>query len=179
MRVIDRRKGLPVALGILYLDAARAQGWEAVGLGFPGHFLIRLSDGAARLILDPFHGGRVLDAVALRELLKAIAGQEIELSPDHYAPVADRDVLLRLQNNLKSRLIQGQRFEEAVKVIETMRMLAPDLPELAREAGLIHAQLGNMRAAVRSIEEFIANAPEGAARHEAAVVLQQLKAKLN
>jgi regulator of sirC expression with transglutaminase-like and TPR domain len=179
MRVIDRRKGLPVALGILYLDAARAQGWEAVGLGFPGHFLVRLSDGAGRLILDPFHGGRVLDAAALRELLKAIAGQAIELSPDHYAPVADRDVLLRLQNNLKSRLIQAQRFEEAVRVIETMRMLATDLAELAREAGLIHAQLGNMRAAVRSIEEFIANAPEGAARHEAALVLQRLKAKLN
>src|ERR1700730_16183354 len=107
MRVIDRRKGLPVALGILYLDAARSQGWDAVGLGFPGHFLIRLSDGGGRVILDPFHGGRVLDAVALRELLKAIAGQEVELAPEHYAPVADRDVLLRLQNNLKSRLIQG------------------------------------------------------------------------
>src|SRR6202012_5162919 len=45
MRVIDRRKGLPVALGILYLDVARAQGWDAIGLGFPGHFLIRLADG--------------------------------------------------------------------------------------------------------------------------------------
>src|SRR5580700_9581891 len=162
MRVIDRRKGLPVALGILYLDAARAQGWDTVGLGFPGHFLIRLSDGGERLILDPFHGGRVLDAVALRELLKAIAGQEIELAPEHYAPVADREVLLRLQNNLKSRLIQSQRHEEAVRVIETMRMLAPDLAELAREAGLLYAQFGNLRAAVRSIEEFITHAPEGA-----------------
>src|SRR6184192_3802488 len=43
MRVVDRRTGLPVALGILYLHAARAQGWDAVGLGFPGHFLIRLA----------------------------------------------------------------------------------------------------------------------------------------
>jgi regulator of sirC expression with transglutaminase-like and TPR domain len=179
MRVIDRRKGLPVALGILYLDTARAQGWETVGLGFPGHFLIRLSTGAERLILDPFHGGRTLDAAALRELLKAIAGQEIELAPEHYAPVPDREVLLRLQNNLKSRLIQSQRHEEAVRVIETMQMLAPDLAELWREAGLLQGQLGNMRAAVRSIEEFIARAPDGAARHEAAVVLQQLKAKLN
>jgi regulator of sirC expression with transglutaminase-like and TPR domain len=179
MRVIDRRKGLPVALGILYLGAARAQNWEAVGLSFPGHFLIRLSDSGGRLILDPFHGGRILDAVALRELLKAIAGQEIELSPDHYAPVADREVLLRLQNNLKARLMQAQRYEEAVRVIETMRMLAPDLAELAREAGLLQAQLGNMRAAVRSIEEFIARAPDSTARHEAAIVLQQLKAKLN
>ncbi|HTW51157.1 MAG TPA: transglutaminase-like domain-containing protein [Stellaceae bacterium] len=179
MRVIDRRRGLPVALGILYLDIARAQGWDAVGLGFPGHFLIRLADGGGRLILDPFHGGRVLDASALRELLKAIAGQGVELTPEHYAPVPDREVLLRLQNNLKSRLLQAQRLEEAVRVIETMRMLAPDLAELSREAGVIHAQLGNMKAAVRSIEEFIALAPDSSARHEAAVVLQQLKAKLN
>jgi regulator of sirC expression with transglutaminase-like and TPR domain len=179
MRVIDRRKGLPVALGILYLDAARGQGWEAVGLGFPGHFLIRLSDHADRLILDPFHGGRTLDAAALRELLKAIAGQDVELAPEHYAPVADREVLLRLQNNLKSRLIQTQQQEAAMRVIETMRLLAPDLAELAREAGLLQAQLGNLRAAVRSFEDFIARVPEGSARHEAAVVLQQLKARLN
>lgn len=179
MRVIDRRKGLPVALGILYLSAARAQGWEAVGLGFPGHFLVRLSQGPERVILDPFHGGRTLDAMALRELLKAIAGQEIELTPDHYAPVADREVLLRLQNNLKSRLLQGQQHERAARVIETMQMLAPDLAELWREAGVIHAQLGNMRAAMSSIEQFVARAPDGPARHEAAVMLQQLKTKLN
>src|SRR6266851_7004953 len=52
MRVVDRRKGLPVALGILYMHAGRAQGWNTVGLAFPGHFLIRLADGAERLILD-------------------------------------------------------------------------------------------------------------------------------
>src|SRR5882762_7424443 len=100
MRVVDRRKGLPVALGILYLHAARAQGWDSVGLGFPGHFLIRLGEGADRLILDPFHGGRISDAAMLRELLKAMAGQEVELAPEHYAPVADRRVMLGRQLDL-------------------------------------------------------------------------------
>src|SRR5207237_10819284 len=57
MRVVDRRKGLPVALGILYLHTARAQGWESVGLAFPGHFLVRLGDGPDRLMLDPFPVG--------------------------------------------------------------------------------------------------------------------------
>src|SRR5436305_11455318 len=75
MRVVDRRKGLPVALGILYLHAARAQGWDAVGLAFPGHFLVRLANSAERLIVDPFHGGAVCDAAGLRALLKAMAGQ--------------------------------------------------------------------------------------------------------
>ncbi len=179
MRVVDRRKGLPVALGILYLHAARAQGWDCVGLAFPGHFLIRLADGAERLILDPFHGGRVCDAAVLRELLKAMAGQEVELAPEHYAPVADRDVLLRLQNNLKSRLLQMGQHERALRVVETMLLLAPDLPGLLQEAGLLQAELGNLRAAAQTFEEFIRHAPEGTARHQAAILLQQLKAKLN
>src|SRR5438874_7877955 len=179
MRVVDRRKGLPVALGILYLHAARAQGWDAVGLGFPGHFLIRLAAEAERLILDPFHRGRVCDAASLRELLKAMAGQEVELSPQHYAPVADRDVLLRLQNNLKSRLLQAGRFERALGVVETRLLLAPDLADLWHEAGLLHARLGNMRAGANALEQFILRAPESTARHQAAALLQQLKSKLN
>jgi regulator of sirC expression with transglutaminase-like and TPR domain len=179
MRVVDRRKGLPVALGILYLHAARAQGWDSVGLGFPGHFLIRLSDGPERLILDPFHSGRVCDAVVLRELLKAMAGQDVELAPEHYAPVADRDVLLRLQNNIKSRLLQSNRHEHAVKVIETMLLLAPGMASLWQEAGMLHAHLGNMMAAMNALQEFIARSPDGNARHQAAALLQQLKSKLN
>jgi regulator of sirC expression with transglutaminase-like and TPR domain len=179
MRVIDRRKGLPVALGILYIHAGRAQGWDTVGLGFPGHFLIRLSDGPDRLILDPFHSGKLCGAAELRELLKATAGLERELRPEHYAPVSDLDVLLRLQNNLKARLLQAQRYERAADVVETMLMLAPDLGELWREAGILHARLGNMRAAAAALEQFVLRAPDGMARHQAAAMLQQLRTRLN
>jgi len=179
MRVVDRRKGLPVALGILYIHAARAQGWDSVGLAFPGHFLVRLADGAERIIADPFHGGAVCEATTLRELLKATAGADVDLAPVHYAPVADRDVLLRLQNNLKSRLLQAQRHERALRVVETRLMPAPELAELWREAGLLNARLGNMRASVAALEEFVLRTADGTARHQAAALLQQLKAKLN
>lgn len=179
MRVIDRRKGLPVTLGILYMHAGRAQGWDTVGLAFPGHFLIRLSDGPDRLILDPFHGGQICGAAELRELLKVMAGPENELQPEHYAPVCDRDVLLRLQNNVKARLLQAQRHERAVAVVETMLMLAPDLAELWREAAMLHARLGNMRSAAAALEQVVLRASEGTARHQAAAMLQQLRSKLN
>ena len=179
MRVVDRRKGLPVALGILYMHAGRAQGWEIVGLAFPGHFLVRLSDGLERLILDPFHGGRICTAAELRELLKATAGLDSELQTEHYNPVSDRDVLLRLQNNLKARLIQAEHYERAVMVAETMLMLAPDLAELWREAGLLHTRLGNMRSAAAALEQAVQRSPDGTARHQAAALLQQLRAKLN
>ena len=62
IRVIERRRGLPVALGILWLHAAHAAGWSAHGIDFPGHFLIALSAGQAQVVLDVFAGGEPLDA---------------------------------------------------------------------------------------------------------------------
>jgi regulator of sirC expression with transglutaminase-like and TPR domain len=177
VRVVDRRKGLPVALGILYIHAARAQGWDMVGLAFPGHFLVRLEAGG-RAILDPFHGGEVRDANALRDLLKAIGGNDAELAPAHYAPVSDRDILLRLQNNIKLRLVNGQQLGKALAVIEGMMLFAPGESGLLREAGLINAQLGNLKTAVEQIEQFMAVAPDEAQRQQAARLLERLKGQL-
>jgi regulator of sirC expression with transglutaminase-like and TPR domain len=179
MRVIDRRKGLPVALGILYIDTARAQGWEMCGLGFPGHFLVRLDVDGDRAILDPFNGGAVRDASALRDLLKAMSGSDAELTAQHYAPASDRAVLLRLQNNIKLRLIQGRQLAHALRVVDGMLLFMPDAPALWREAAMLNARLGNYRAAVAAIETFLEREPSGKARHEGAMLLQQLRAKLN
>jgi regulator of sirC expression with transglutaminase-like and TPR domain len=178
MRVIDRRKGLPVALGILYIHAARAQGWDVAGLAFPGHFLVRLQEGGARVILDPFHGGKPREAAELRDLLKAVTGNEAELTPAHYAPVSDREILLRLQNNLKLRLIESRQLAKALAVIDGMRLFAPDHAALLREAGLINAELGNLRAAIDAFERFLARAGHDRDRHQAAAFLQKLKARL-
>jgi regulator of sirC expression with transglutaminase-like and TPR domain len=178
MSVIDRRKGLPVALGILYIHAARAQGWDMAGLAFPGHFLVRLAEPGGRVILDPFHGGRVRAAAELRDLLKTIAGAKAELVPAHYADVSDRDILLRLQNNLKLRLLEGRQTEKALAVISGMMLFAPDQPALWREAGLVNAELGNLRAAIDALARFLALATDDAARRDAALLLQQLKGRL-
>jgi regulator of sirC expression with transglutaminase-like and TPR domain len=178
MRVIDRRKGLPVALGILYIHAGRAQGWDIAGLAFPGHFLVRLAAGGARVILDPFHGGKLREAATLRDLLKAVAGNEAELSPAHSAAVSDREVLLRLQNNVKLRLIESGQLEQALAVIEGMTLLAPAQASLWREAGVLHVERGNLRAAIGAFERFLSLAGEDAERHQAAAFLQKLKARL-
>ena len=179
MRVIDRRKGLPVTLGILYLHTARAQGWHMVGLSFPGHFLVRLDHDGRRAILDPFAQGQVREVTDLRELLKAMAGADAELTAAHYEPVANRDILLRLQNNIKLRLIQNGHIDRAVEVVETMLMFAPDQAALWREAGMLHVRLDNLRAAIAALEQFMQREAGDAPRHHVAALVQDLRAKLN
>ncbi|MEX0921437.1 MAG: transglutaminase-like domain-containing protein [Rhodovibrionaceae bacterium] len=179
MRVIDRRRGIPVSLGILYIATARAQGWEAHGLNFPGHFMVRIEAGGQRAIVDPYNAGRAREAAELRELLKAVSGSDAELTPELYAPAKNREVLLRLQNNIKLRLIQNDRAEDALQTIEAMLMFAPANYPLWREAGMIHAHMDNLRAAILSLEQFLLLAPEDVARHEAAQLLQTLQRRLN
>ena len=179
LRVIDRRKGLPVALGILYIATARRLGWEMAGLNFPGHFLVRLDAEGERAIVDPFNRGRVLAIRELRDMLKAAAGASAELTPAHYAPVGARDVLLRLQNNIKLRLLQQHDVAGAVRVLDRMLLLAPRLPELLREAGLLNAKLGNLHAAIARLEACLGSETTDIARHRTAALLQELRQRLH
>ena len=98
--VIDRRRGLPVALGILYIHAARAAGMVAAGLNTQGHFVVRLAHRQDDVTIDPFNGGVVRRSRRICRRRTATAA-DVGLAQ----PVSDTDVLLRLQNNLKLRAL--------------------------------------------------------------------------
>lgn len=177
-RVIERRRGLPVALGILYLHALRAVGCAAEGLNFPGHFLIRLDHGGSRRIVDPFDGGSVRSAPELRALLKASTGTDAELEPHNLEAVGNRDILIRLHNNIRIRHLQAGRAGEALESVERMLLFAPDAAFLWRDAGVLNVRRGNLAAAISAFENFAVRA-EGPAAAEAAAILKKLRAKLN
>lgn len=179
MRVIDRRRGLPVTLGILYLHAARGAGLEAAGLSFPAHFVIRIARAGERAILDPFGAGRLLSAADLREILKRLAGPDRELDAGDLEPVGDRDILLRLLNNIRTRAAGAERFERAAEIGERMLLLAPEQPLLQREQALTAARLGKLKRARAAAEAYLSLAQGPTQAHDAALLLQRLKAELN
>jgi regulator of sirC expression with transglutaminase-like and TPR domain len=176
--VIDERRGLPVALGILYIHVARAQGWSAGGIDFPGRFLVRVEIAAERRILDPFNDGHVLEPKDMRDLLKVRAGLDAELTPDQYREIGNREILLRLENNLKVRYLRAERFEDALHVIETMLLFAPKTSSLWREAGVVHARLDHVREAISALEEFLRLNTNTASRYSATMLLQDLRDRL-
>ena len=108
-----------------------------------------------------------------------VAGQDAELSADLFAPVPDRGVLLRLLSNIRLRLLQMRRLEDASETIDAMLFIAPQQPELWRDAGMLHAQLGNLGAAIEALETAIARDPSGTRQQETAALLQQLRQRLN
>jgi regulator of sirC expression with transglutaminase-like and TPR domain len=175
--VIDRRRGLPVALGVLYIHAARAAGLSACGLSAPGHFLLRISVAGREAIVDPFNGN-VLDRVRLgaSPVVRAAAIEEQNV----LEPVSDTDVLLRLQNNLKLRASEAGDSARAIEIARRMATIAPKAAELWLELARLNDSAGVLRAAREAYENCLAIASPGEAWHnEAALALASLKRRLN
>jgi len=179
LRVIDRRKGLPVALSILYIHAARSQGWSATGINFPGHFLIRIEGDDGRVILDPFNGGVERDVSDLRALLKQMAGLDAELEPTHYEPLGNRDTLIRLLNNTKLRAHAAKDENRVAEILDRMLMIAPSNTALLHEAGVAFAQIGNLRRAIQALEGFLFGNSDPAQQRAVERLLHQIRSRLN
>lgn len=141
MSVIDRRKGLPVALGVLVLNTARRQGWDICGLNFPGHFLLRMSLAGESVVVDPFARLRRLAAEELRGLLARVHGRAVPLRAEYIRGVSDREVLLRLQNNIKSRALAAGDMTRAFDVLDSMVLIAPGNSGLGDELAMLRARL--------------------------------------
>lgn len=152
--VIERRRGLPVALGILYCHAARAAGWDAAGLSFPAHFLIRVDGPGGRHVIDPFNRGEALDAGGMRLLLRQMGAGD-DLKAEHHQVVPDRHVLLRLQNNIKLRRLRINDIDGGLAVLQRMRRLAPDLAGLAMEEAAILAEGGAIVGAAKTVRGYL------------------------
>jgi regulator of sirC expression with transglutaminase-like and TPR domain len=179
IRVTERRRGLPVALGVLWLHAARATGWEAHGVDFPSHFLVALQGKGTKMVLDPFGGGASLDARALRALLKQVEGDNAELRPGLLQPMSTRAVLLRLQNNVKVRRLRAGDLPGALTCAEDMLRMAPEQASLWREAALMHQRLNQLASALRCFHRFLALVPEGEPAARARTMMDELRARMN
>ncbi len=179
IRVTERRRGLPVALGILWLHAAEAAGWAAHGVDFPGHFLIAVEGGRGQALVDVFAGGAALAAPDLRALLKRMEGEKAELRPGLLQAMPRRAVLLRLQNNIKLRRLRAGDIPAALACTEDMLRLCPDHATLWREAGLMNRRLDRIGAALQCLDRSLELEPEGEAAARTRAVAEELRHRLN
>lgn len=179
MRVIERRRGLPVALGVLWLHAARAAGWGCHGVDFPGHFVLALAHRDAQLVVDVFNGGVTMDARALRRLIKSVEGPAAELRPGLMRPMSSRAVLLRLQNNIKLRRLNAGDVAGALSCTEDMLRIAPEEAGLWRDAAVMHQRVDRLGDALRCGAAFLKLVPEGEAAERMRAAMAELRARLN
>jgi regulator of sirC expression with transglutaminase-like and TPR domain len=122
--VIDRRTGIPITLAVIYLEIAKQIKFPMVGIGMPGHFLIRPNFEGAGIFVDVFNRGEILFVEDCRQKLMQIYQQDIPfLPPEILQPVTNLQILLRILNNLQATYLYRPDFDRAATIkywIESM-----------------------------------------------------------
>lgn len=152
--VMEKRRGLPITLSLLYMAVARRMGIRLDGMGFPAHFMLRYQDDLGSWLLDPFHRAVVREA-DVTSYLAGVFRQPVQLhsAVAEYA-VSSRMLLLRLLNNLRNVYLSNNIFRQALAVLDYMVLVEPDEPELWRDRGLLHIQNGEMLAAESDLRRY-------------------------
>jgi regulator of sirC expression with transglutaminase-like and TPR domain len=158
-QVIDRRTGIPISLSLVYLEVAKRIDFPMVGIGMPGHFLIRPDFEDAGIFVDAFNGGEILFPEDCRGRLSQIYGQPMELLPAFLAPVSRRQLLGRMLGNLKAIYLQQRDALRVLGAIERILLLFPDALGERRDRGILYFQLGRFSEARSDLAIYVTNAP--------------------
>ncbi|NJL11011.1 MAG: tetratricopeptide repeat protein [Calothrix sp. SM1_7_51] len=157
--VLERRKGIPITLSLVYLEIARRINFPMVGVGMPGHFLIRPNINDMEIYVDAFNGGEILFPQDCQQRLEQVFERSVTLKPEFLATVTNKYFLLRMLNNLKQIYLKHQNLEKSLAVVDRMLLLFPDLPEELRDRGLLYYQIGQFTKAADDLETYLLKNP--------------------
>ncbi len=100
--VIERKRGLPITLCLVYKLVLARLGVAVHGVNAPGHFLARVvtTGAAAPMLVDPFLGGRALTVVEALERIRQTVGPKASIDEDMLPLATHRVWLSRMLRNL-------------------------------------------------------------------------------
>ena len=181
-QVLQRRRGIPLTLAIVLLELGWRVGMPLEGVGFPGHFLVRLAGEPRDLLLDPYDDGRTVHEEDCRRMLRESTGGGMEYAPGLVASVGRRNMIARLLRNLKGAYLRRNDDERALSAVDRLLLMSPADAEEVRDRGLLLFRLNRWNAALECLNGYLERAGSAGDRGEIerhARTLRHLLASLN
>jgi regulator of sirC expression with transglutaminase-like and TPR domain len=158
--VLDRRLGIPITLSVVYMEVARRVGFPLVGVGMPGHFLLKhyASDGQETLI-DCFNRGNIVSHQDCQVRLDEIYAGEMSLRPEFLHAISRRQILTRMLNNLKTVYLSTRNFRKALTIADLILLLYPQSVDDLKQRAFLRYTLSLHRLAMEDLAEYLKLSP--------------------
>ena len=155
--VLRQHSGIPITLGIVYLEIGRRLGVEVFGVPLPGHFVTEFRQGSFSVYLDVFRGGRFMSRAECQQMIREMGGN---VSEADFAPATRQQIVLRMLNNLRGIYIRTHAYTKATAIIDWMLVARPLAAELWKQRGQLDIERGDFAQARRDLEQYLHLAPE-------------------
>src|SRR5262249_14086863 len=177
--VMERRLGIPLTLSIVFMELGWRVGIPFEGVGFPGHFLVRVTGAPRALLLDPYRDGRSVHGDDFRGMLRESAGGRLVLRDDHLNSISKHDMIARLLMNLKGAYLRAEDDAGAFTAVDRLLVLRPGDIEEVRDRGLLLYRLRRYGPAIRDLEHYLETRADAPDRESLEVHLRNLRRLLS
>ena len=154
--VLARRLGIPITLSLIYIQTGRRLGVPLLGVGMPGHFIVRHRD-VEDLFVDPFHGGILLTEEECADRVRQVTQTEVVWNQRYLAPISNREFITRMVRNLKGAYLNLQDYARTLRVIDWLLGVQPEVAQERRDRGIVSYQLGNYAQALDDLRAYVAS----------------------
>ena len=172
--VLERKLGIPISLSIIFVEVARRAGVDARGVGFPGHFLLRIDGADETVIVDAFESGAILERADLSELLSR-SGGKLTFKDEMLAPTPVRHILARVLMNLRGIYAARAAYPSLLLVLDRLIDLLPEATDELRDRGYLCAKLGAPAAAIADLSRYVEAFPHAGDVIEVRRVIAELE----
>ena len=174
-QVMTRRLGVPLTLSIIFMELGWRVGIPFEGVGFPGHFLVRLTGEPRDLLLDPYRDGMSVSEEDCLRMLYEISGGKLQMRGEYLNSVSKHDMITRLLKNLKGAYLRQENDVGALAAVDRLLLLHPeDLDEL-RDRGLLLYRLQRYGPAIECLNRYLEENPEAEDREAVEGHLRNLR----
>ena len=176
--VLDRRLGIPITLSLVLIEAGRRLGLQMEGVGLPGHFIAGARVGGDHVLLDPFNRGELLTREGCAEVVRRALGRPVRLQDEHFAPVNNRQFLIRMLANLKGIYWRQEAWERVVRVIDRTLALHPRAGGERRDRGTAWVSQGRLERGIADWERYLTEFPDAADHEQVRGQLRRVRQKI-
>lgn len=164
--ILHTRRAIPISLAVLWLELAQGLGLPARGVGFPGHFMLKVNLPNGQVVIDPLDG----QSLSREELIERLEPfrhssglvDEFEVPLGLYLQASSpRYIVARMLHNLKEIHVTQEDWQRLIAVQDRLIVLLPEAWTEYRDRGLAHAEAGNTGLALMDLGLYLLNTPDG------------------
>lgn len=158
--VLLTRRAIPISMAVLWMELAQGLGLSVRGVGFPGHFLMKINCPQGQVVMDPL-SGQSLSREDLAERLDpyrlpGVPADELEARLSSYLlGLQPRGIMARMLQNLKAIYASQEDWRRLITTENRLLILLPKAWSDYRDRGLAHAKMGHAALAVVDLETYL------------------------
>ena len=154
-QVLARRKGMPIALSLVYSEVGARLGMLFEIIDLPNRLVLRTPSQDEDIYMDPHQPAELMTREECGKLARDIFGGMVYLSEEYFKPCTKKQLLVNLLSNLKMTHVRRRDYQHAIAAADRVALLDPYMGSNLKERAWMLYRTHRYTEAIEDLEAYL------------------------